>query len=179
MEEFKLSKGLGLVQGHVTNLQWSWHGWWAYGPWSSASSWLFLLDRYQRQTRLLLSLSKNDREIPSVIWLADSLIPFRSFSSYVVSVWTNRFLKFHFSYLKELYGEKEGGKERKKEAMSESQCVSHLLIHSQNGCSKSWTNLKPGARNFLWVSPMGAGPQELVPYPTAFPGHPQGAGLEV
>ncbi|XP_062033657.1 serine/threonine-protein kinase BRSK1 isoform X2 [Lepus europaeus] len=48
--------------------------------------------------------------------------------------------------------------------------VTFTLI--SDGCNgRSYTDPKPGARSFFWVSHMGAGAQGLGPSSTAFPGH--------
>ena len=58
--------------------------------------------------------------------------------------------------------------------------IFHLMIHSPSECNSRWyADPKSGARNFFWVSHMGARSQSFGPTSTAFTGHRQGAGWEV
>lgn len=58
--------------------------------------------------------------------------------------------------------------------------VFHLLVHSANGPKGlRWALSKLRARSFFQVSHVGAGALGLGPPSTAFPGHQQGARLEV
>ncbi|XP_069911540.1 heterogeneous nuclear ribonucleoprotein A1-like [Oryctolagus cuniculus] len=61
----------------------------------------------------------------------------------------------------------ERGRERERDRK-----VFHPLVHSPNDHNGwSWTELKPRARSFFWVSRVGAGAQALEPSSTAFPSH--------
>lgn len=61
--------------------------------------------------------------------------------------------------------------------MRERENFLHALTHSPNGCgSYIWASLQLGARNFLWMSHMGANTQALEPSTIAFPSHIQETG---